>query len=83
MTLWYKIQPTTVGQTCSFQLTAQIHVDLLFFFFKVCKSVHHRTFQINRQPDATIFPFYYADVYLQLNMFRASSRPSSGAQQLQ
>jgi hypothetical protein len=23
--------------------------------FKVCKSVHHRTFQINHQPDATIF----------------------------
>jgi hypothetical protein len=28
-------------------------------------------------------PVYYPDVYLQLNMFRASSRPSSGAQQLQ
>jgi hypothetical protein len=25
--------------------------------FKVCKSVHHRTIQINRQPDATIFQF--------------------------
>jgi hypothetical protein len=25
--------------------------------FKVCKSVHHRTTQINRQPDATIFQF--------------------------
>jgi hypothetical protein len=25
--------------------------------FKVCKSVHHRTIQINRQPDATIFRF--------------------------
>ena len=23
--------------------------------FKVCKSVHHRTIQINHQPDATIF----------------------------
>jgi len=23
----------------------------------VCKSVHHRTIQINHQPDATIFPF--------------------------
>ena len=29
------------------------------------------------------FPFYYPDVYLQLNMFRAFSRPSSGAQWLQ
>ena len=25
--------------------------------FKVCKSVHHRTIQINHQPDATIFQF--------------------------
>jgi hypothetical protein len=26
-------------------------------YFKVCKSVHHRTIQINYQPDATIFQF--------------------------
>jgi len=25
--------------------------------FKVCKSVHHRTIQINHQPDAKIFQF--------------------------
>jgi hypothetical protein len=25
--------------------------------FKVCKSVLHRTFQVNHQPDATIFQF--------------------------
>ena len=25
--------------------------------FKVCNSVHHRTIQINHQPDATIFQF--------------------------
>ena len=24
---------------------------------KVCKSVHHRTIQINHQPDATVFQF--------------------------
>ena len=28
-----------------------------FFLFKVCKSVHQRTIQINHQPDATIFQF--------------------------
>jgi len=28
-----------------------------YLFFKVCKSVHHRTVQINHQPDATIFQF--------------------------
>ena len=27
------------------------------FKFKVCKSVHHRTIQINHQPDATILQF--------------------------
>jgi hypothetical protein len=48
--------------------------------FKVCKSVHHHTIQINHQPDATISPVYYLDIYLQLDMFRATSRPSSGAQ---
>jgi len=29
------------------------------------------------------FPVYYPDVYLQLTMFRAFSRPSPGAQRLQ
>ena len=39
-------------------------VPVLFTFyiqdvlnFKVCKSVHHRTIQINQQPGATIFQF--------------------------
>jgi hypothetical protein len=27
--------------------------------------------QINHQPDATILPVYYPDIYLQLNIFRA------------
>jgi hypothetical protein len=27
------------------------------FSFKVCKSVHHRTIQINHRPDETIFQF--------------------------
>jgi hypothetical protein len=51
--------------------------------FKVCNSVHHQTIQINHQPYATVSPVYYPGAYLQLNMFQASSRPSSGAQQLQ
>jgi hypothetical protein len=45
--------------------------------------VHHHTIEINHQLDATISPVYYLNVYLQINVFRASSRPSSGAQQLQ
>ena len=38
----------------------------------------------NRSPTrCNNFSVYYPDVYLQLNMFRAFSRPSSGAQRLQ
>ena len=42
--------------------------------------MHRHTIQINHQLDATTSPVYYPDVYLQLNMFQASSRPSSEAQ---
>jgi hypothetical protein len=39
-----------------------VHVLITFCIqsvlkFKVCKSVHHRTIQINHQPEATIFQF--------------------------
>jgi hypothetical protein len=39
--------------------------------------------QINNQIDATLSPVSLLDNYLQLNIFRAFSRPSSGAQQMQ
>jgi len=51
--------------------------------FKVCKSVHHHTIQINQPTRCKSFSSLFLDVYVQLNMFRVSSRPSSGAQQLQ
>jgi hypothetical protein len=51
--------------------------------FKVCKFVHHHTIQINQPTRCNNFSSLLLDVYVQLNMFRASSRPSSGAQQLQ
>jgi len=35
--------------------------------------------QINHQLDAKLSLAYYPGAYLQLNMFRTSSRPSSGA----
>jgi hypothetical protein len=50
---------------------------------KKCLVSETNTLQINHQLDATTSPVYYPDVYLQLNMFRASSCPSSVAQQLQ
>jgi hypothetical protein len=50
---------------------------------KFCKSVRHRTFQINQATRCNNFSSLLLDVYVQLNMFRTSSSPSSGAQQLQ
>jgi hypothetical protein len=51
--------------------------------FKVCKSEHHQTLQINQPTRCNNFSSLLRDVYVQLNMFWASSSPSSGAQQLQ
>jgi len=51
--------------------------------FKVCKSVHHHKFQINQPTRCKNFSSLLLDVYVELNMFRASLRPLSGAQQLQ
>ena len=45
--------------------------------FKVCKSVHHHTIQIDQRTRCNNFSSLLLDVYLPLNMFRASSRPSS------
>jgi len=45
--------------------------------------MHYYTIQINRPTRCNKFSSLLLDVYVQLNMFRASSLPSSGAQQLQ
>ena len=45
--------------------------------------MHHHTIQINQPIRCNNFLSLLLDVYVQLNMFRVSSRPSSGAQQLQ
>jgi len=45
--------------------------------------VHHHTIQINQPTRCKNFSSLLLEVYVQLNMFRASSRPSSKAQQLQ
>ena len=44
----------------------------------VCKSVHHRTIQINHQPDATTFQFIILTFIYSSTCFRAFSCPSSG-----
>jgi len=60
-----------------------IVLEMLAWKSKFCKTVHHHTIQINQPTRCNIFSSLLLDVYVQLNMFRASSRPSSGAQQLQ
>jgi len=47
--------------------------------FDVRKSVHHHTIQINQPTRCSIFTSLLLDVYVWLNMFRVSPRPSSGA----
>jgi hypothetical protein len=56
--------------------------------FNVCQSLGEvedflKAFQINQPTRCNNFSSSLLDVYVQLNMFRASSCPSSGAQQLQ
>jgi hypothetical protein len=42
---------------------------------KVCQSVHNHVIQINQPTKRNNFSSLLLDVYVQLNMFRASSRP--------
>ena len=56
------------------------------FSFLFSLTFWHRSFTFNSNKSPTwcnSFSVYYPDVCLQLNMFRAFSRPSSGAQWLQ
>jgi hypothetical protein len=46
--------------------------------FDVRKSVHHHTIQITQPTRRNNFTSSLLDVYVWLNMFRASTRPSSG-----
>jgi len=45
--------------------------------------VHHHIFQVNHPSRCNNISSLLLDVYVQLNMFGASSRSSPGAQQLQ
>jgi hypothetical protein len=56
-----------------------VFVAATFSFMKF----HRLSIQINQPTRRNNSSSLLLDVYLQLNMFRASSRPSSGAQQLQ
>jgi hypothetical protein len=64
--------------------TELMHLNVAYFFvFNVCKSVHRHTFQIKQPTRCNNSPSLLLGVYIQLNMLRASSRPSSRAQKLQ
>jgi hypothetical protein len=48
--------------------------------FNVCQFVHHHLIQINQPTRCKNFSSLLLNVYVQLNMFREFSPPSSGAQ---
>jgi hypothetical protein len=74
---------------CSFAFwnTFVLHIiTILYSFtyaskniFDVRKSVHHHTIQIIQPTRCNSFTSLLLDVYVWLNMFRASPSPSSGA----
>jgi hypothetical protein len=51
----YYVPCVIVWQNKAFYM--RVFSALLLKLFKVCKSVHHRTIQINYKPDGTIFQF--------------------------
>jgi hypothetical protein len=50
-----------------------------FSSFRVCKSAHHRTFKLNQPTRCSKFSSVLLVISVLLNMFRASSCPSSRA----
>ena len=49
------------------------------YIFDLCKSVHYNTMQIIQPTKCNSFTSLLLDVYMWLNMFRGSPRPSSRA----
>jgi len=63
--------------------TGAVYFGLMEFWSNFKNYVGFQIIQINQPTRRNKFSTLLLDVYVQLNMFRASSRPSSGAQQLQ
>ena len=80
----YIFRPSSLGHQAISLYRGNYTIYFTICEFKVCKSVHHHTVQINRPTRCNNFSCLLLNVYsyVQLNMFRASSRPSSGAKQL-
>jgi len=70
------------NQLCVYTVKVQ-HLRVKFLARTVVLMSSIVQIQINRPTRCNNFSSLLLDIYLQLNMFRASSRPSSGAQQLQ
>jgi hypothetical protein len=67
---------SSIIHTCTKPTNA--YWQLMFYYIWITTNIS------NKSPTkCNSFPVYYPDVYLQLNMFRAFFRPSSGAQWLQ
>ena len=83
---WHWNTIVNIKGQCAHRFLASLQAHYLwnyFVIFKVCKSVHHRTIQINHQPHATIFQFIILTFIHSSTCFGRFSRPSSGAQWLQ
>jgi len=70
--------PETASQNVDLEMLMYCSLD--FFSPKVYEPAHHRTIQINQPTRCENSSSLLLDVYVQLNMFRAYLRPSSGAQ---
>jgi hypothetical protein len=61
-------------------ITGDTHFkSIQFINLMLAKSVHHHTIQIIQPTRCNSFTSLLIDVYVWLNMFQASPRPSSGA----
>jgi hypothetical protein len=70
--------PEASSQCVDLEILMYCFLD--FFTLKIYKYMHHRTIQINQPTRCENSSSLLLDVYVQLNMFRESLRPSSGAQ---
>jgi len=81
--IFLRIMVQPYSMSCSPSSHGLLHTegDSTGFFhnFDICKSMHHYMIQIIQPTRCNSFTSLLLDIYVWLNMFRASPRPSSGA----